>query len=457
MKNCFKILAAGIALVLCLFAITSCGKGIKLDDVTADPLGAVENAYEEYMSAIDDKYGKFFDAFDEAKSGVSSHKLTFSMPDVMNVEINADVDPEDRYAAGLKLSVSEIDANLKLWSDGEKLAFSLPELLGEGSYGVNLSTFKDDVKESPLFSEDFTYEDFKQMLFDSLGISDDMLNGVNNKGVDGEKLDKYFDDVKKTIEDITPTVVEESVGDVNCISVEYNIPKDTIKDVWGGLVDALKATFPDAEVTDTSDYDAVEDVTVKFYIAKKIGAIYKSVLVSGENKITVDYSADLANPLNITFSVNADGEKVTAALKEEATLDNVDISFDVKSTGGEAERTGGASFAFDVKNKNMDFKVIADGRAVFNATGSLEANEGKFEISLDKILVNGDDVDLKLSYSIVTGIELDVEEVPAYKDITDMDEDDLSNLAEKIVKSEIGSKLYEEAKPVTFVTADIAG
>ena len=445
MKKCLKLFAMGIALVLCLFAVTSCGKGIKLDDVTADPLGAVETAYEEYINAIDDKYGKFFDAFDEAKSGVSSHKLTLSMPEVMDVEINADVDPEDRYAVGLKLSVAEIDANLKLWSDGEKLAFNLPELLGEGNYGVNLSTFKDDVKESPMFNEEFTFEDFKDMLVDSFGITDEMLEGITGKAVDGEKPDKYFDDVKKVIEDITPTVVEESVGDVSCISVEYKIPKDDICDIVEGFIEAirneLETAVPGVDVTDTSEYDEIEDVTVKFYISKNSGAIYKTVFTSGENKITVDYSADLANPLNITFSCNADGEKITASLKEKATLDNVDISFEIKTTSGEVERTDGASFAFDVKNKKVDFEVIADGRAVFTASGSLEANGGKFEISLDKILVNGDDIGVKFSYSIKSGIELDVEEVPEYKDITDMTQDDFSAVIEEFMNSTLGAML----------------
>lgn len=450
MKNCFKILAAGIALVLCLFAVTSCGKGIKLDDVTADPLDAVETAFEKYTDAIDDKYGEFFGAFDEAKSGVSSHKLTLSMPEVMDVEINADVDPEDRIASSLKLSVAEIDANLKLWSDGEKLAFNLPELLGEGNYGVNLSTFKDDVKESPIFNEEFTFEDFKAMLADSLGIS---LEGLGEDGTEQIKIAEfkgYIDDLKKTLEGITPEILEESIGNVNCISVEYDIPKADVRDIVEGFIEAirneLETAVPGVDVTDTSEYDEIEDVMVKFYIAKNSGAIYKTVFTSGENKITVDYSADLANPLNITFSCNADGEKITATLKEKATLDNVDISFDIKTTSGEIERTDGASFAFDVKNKKVDFEVIADGRAVFTASGSLEANGGKFEISLDKILVNGDDIGVKFSYSIKSGIPLDVDEVPSYKDITDMNEDDFSTLIQEFMNSDIGSLIYTAAQ-----------
>ena len=414
MKNYFKLLAVGIALVLCLFAVTSCGKGISVDDVTADPLAAVETAYEKYADAIDGKYGKFFDAFDEADTEASRQKLTFSMKDLGDAEIGMDVDAEENYAADIKISVSEIDANLKVWSDGEKLAISLPELLGNDKYGVNLSTLKDDVKESPMFNDEFTFEDFqdaiKDLVEDSFDMSVDELMGNLQNNVDGEKLEKYADDVKKTIEDITPVVAEESVGDVDCISVEYKIAKDTIEDIWSDLIDTLKATLPDAEITDSTDYDTLKDITVKFYIVKKSGAIYKTVLTVGESKVKIDYSADLNNPLNITFSVIADGEEVIAELKEEATLENVDISLDVKIKGDDAEYTGGASFGFDVKNKTFELNIVADGSEIFALSGDLEANDEKFEISLDKILVNGDDIGVKFSYSIKSGIELDVEE-----------------------------------------------
>lgn len=450
MKNYFKLLAVGIALVLCLFAVTSCGKGVSVDDVTADPLAAVETAFEKYADAIDGKYGKFFDAFDEADTEASRQKLTFSMKDLGDAEIGMDVDAEENYAADIKISVSEIDANLKVWSDGEKLAISLPELLGEGKYGVNLSTFKDDVKESPMFNDEFTFEDFrdaiKDLVEDSFDMSVDELMGNLQNNIDGEKLDKYADDVKKTIEDITPVVSEESVGDVDCISVEYKLTKDEVKDIIDDFMDTLKAELedimPDVDFSDTTDYDDIDDISLKFYIAKKSGAIYKSVMTSGEDKITVDYSADLANPLNITLSGNADDEKVIATLKEEATLENVDISLDVKIKGDDAEYTGGASFGFDVKNKTFELNIVADGSEIFALSGDLEANDEKFAISLEKIVVNGDDIEIKASYSIESGSKINVEKVPEYKDITDMDEDDFNALIEDFVNSEIGSQLY---------------
>ena len=450
MKNYFKLLAVGIALVLCLFAVTSCGKGISVDDVKADPLDAVASAYEEYMDAIDSKYGKFFDAFGESESDASRQKLTFSMKDVGEAELSMAVDAEENYAADIKISVSEIDANLKVWSDGEKLAISLPELLGNDKYGVNLSTFKDDVKESPMFNDEFTFEDFrdaiKDLVEDSFDMSVDELMGNLQNNVDGAEFAKYFDDVKKSLEGITPEIIEESVGDVNCISVEYKLTKDEVKDFIGDFMDTLKSELedimPDVDFTDTTDYDDIDDVSIKFYIAKKSGAIYKSVMTSGEDKITVDYSADLANPLNITLSGNADDEKVIATLKEEATTQSVDINLDVKSTDGEDERTDGASLNFDVKSKELAVEVISDGSAVFEVNGTLEANDEKFDISVDKITVNGEDVDVKLSYSIETGVEINVEDMPEYKDITDMDEEDFSSLIEDFVNSEIGSQLY---------------
>ncbi|MBQ6789637.1 MAG: hypothetical protein IJO81_05575 [Clostridia bacterium] len=450
MKNYFKLLAVGIALVLCLFAVTSCGKGISVDDVTEDPLAAVETAFEKYADAIDGKYGKFFDAFDEVDTEASRQKLTFSMKDLGDAEIGMDVDAEENYAADIKISVSEIDANLKVWSDGEKLAISLPELLGNDKYGVNLSTFKDDVKESPMFNDEFTFEDFrdaiKDLVEDSFDMSVDELMGNLQNNIDGEKLDKYADDVKKTIEDITPVVSEESVGDVDCISVEYKLTKDEVKDIIDDFMDTLKAELedimPDVDFSDTTDYDDIDDISLKFYIAKKSGAIYKSVMTSGEDKITVDYSADLANPLNITLSGNADDEKVIATLKEEATTQSVDICFDVKATDENGERTSGASLNYDVKDKTLEIEVVSDGSAVFSTSGTLEVSDEKFAVSLDKIIVNNDDVDVKFSYSINTGAEVNVEDMPEYKDITDMDEDDFYALIEDFVNSEIGSQLY---------------
>lgn len=458
-KNCFRIFSAGIALVLCIFALVSCGNGVTLDEVKADPLDAVENAYEEYADAIDGKYGDFFESFDEATSSVSSQKLTFSMKDVMDVELNLDVDAGDRYAAYVNLSTPEIEkANLKIWSDGDKLALNFPELLGEGNYGVNLTTFKDDIKESPMFNEEFTYEDFKEMLADSLGISSAGLGEDGKEQTKIAEFKRYLDDVKKTLEGITPEILEESIGSVNCISVQYDIPKDDVCDIVEGFIEAvryeLETAVPGVDVTDTSEYDEIEDVTVKFYIAKNSGAIYKTVLTSGESTVKMGYSADLDEPLNITLDVNSKGEELAATLNEKATLDKVDISFDVKTgKNGTVERTGGASFTLDVESKALDFKVIADGRVVFTANGSIEANEGKFELSLDKITVNGDDIGMKLSYSIMSGIPLDVDEVPAYKDITDMNEDDFSALLQEFMNSEIGSKFYEVSEEAHKVPA----
>ena len=446
MKNLFKLFSIGIALVLCLFTLAACGNGISVDDVKADPLDAVASAYEEYMDAIDSKYGKFFDVFGESESEASSQKLAISMTDVGEAEISMDINANENFAADVKISVSEIDASLKLWGDNENIAFSIPELLGEGKYGFNAVTLMDDVKESPMFNEAFTYEDFEEMLADSFGIPMDKVKETLEKRTDGAEFAKYFDDIKKSLEGITPEIIEESVGDVNCISVEYKLTKDEVKDIIDDFMDTLKAELedimPDVDFSDTTDYDDIDDISLKFYIAKKSGAIYKSVMTSGEDKITVDYSADLANPLNITLSGNADDEKVIATLKEEVTAQSVDLCFDVKATDENGERTSGASLNYDVKDKTLEIEVVYDGSAVFATSGTLEVSDEKFAVSLDKIIVNNDDVDVKFSYSINTGAEGNVEDMPEYKDITDMDEDDFNALIEDFVNSEIGSQLY---------------
>ncbi len=456
MKNLFRVTALLLMVVLCLGMLASCGDALSLKDVEKDPYAAITAANQKYIDAIDAKYGKVLDAFDKMKDGVASNELKVEVPEVGNIAMNIVSDAATgAYNGKLSVGAEGISAEAKLWGDKNNIALSIPALLGDKNYGIKLDTFGEDIKKAPIIEAmGMTYDDLVAALEAEMGIKlDDIKESFKVEDIENV-YKKYVTDVEAIIKGKTPTVAEETVGEVEVITIEYAITKADFEKVVGFTVDMYKSLIGDMAATLELDFDEIMsefkdsiaeeniDFKYKYYLVKKDGSILKSDFIAPDVIATMNFSTDSANPFNLTIDMKMkeDGEEIGTAnitVKESDDEGMAGVYVDMKIESESEKMTGGFSFILNTSSHEYEFEVIADGTALVAANGELTYSENEFGISVDSATVGGETVELGISYTAKAGGT--VEAIPEYSNLVTMGMDAYEALITEFTESELGS------------------
>lgn len=456
----YRFLLCLAALLTATFLLASCGAGITLDEATEDPQDVIEEAFGKLSDDIDAKYGKMFNVFENAEDGKSELDVSVSVPDALNVSLKLNSDAEAELAAGkLTFGAEGINAEASVWAKDETVVLSVPALLGEGKYGVNLATLAEDIKTAPVLSTlGITYDDLKN----ELGVDfDELLGSFKTNQLSEEDIEKYKDTLTGVSKDLTPTVLEETVGETDVITIAYTYDKDSAKKLVEAVFDILD-DLPAGTVNFLGDPAELKaellaqideeytPVDVKYYIVKKDGRILKLDVTSDAFNAKVDFSTDPAAPLEIKADLSAKDEDgttdvVTVVLDEAEADGKKSISVTLANTytedGEEITSESVVSVSLD-KDDALRFEMKQDGEVIFTASGSLKFDDKSFELAIDSIEPAGEDkVELEYKIKLTVGGDFEIT-VPEYKNILNLTEDDLTAILEEMSNSPLGSLLF---------------
>lgn len=181
-----------------------------------------------------------------------------------------------KWADTLEIGTGETKQTYKAFVSGSECAVSAPDLLGEGAYGFNFKTWKNDLKDSPLLETlGISYEDLEATLEK---IEEALKKNEEDNSLNFLELKKLYDDIKAVAKKCTVTVEEKSVitgnETVKGINICYAMSAEQMceivdlvakwydasaKDIWGSIGDSLGVALADNYLDSVDDEAASAD------------------------------------------------------------------------------------------------------------------------------------------------------------------------------------------------------
>ncbi len=487
--NLIKIFFIILAVILAA-AILVVGIGASLN---SDPLEQISKASDKSESALkqSDFYTEAQDLYNKGSVGIywNLQKLTeqlagygidiaFSAKMHMNQEDNAYLMNAVASIAGDQL----VDATVYI--DPSKVLASCYELLGEDTYGINLTNFKENFANS-VFGENGAYslgiteehfaemesyieisktvqdlekdaaeivEDFWSMLKTSL--KEDAVISRKKGSVDFVDQTVKTNDIVITLEAEAVAAVVEDVlvylKDSEAIaallekyqevfSVNYGIDMGISEEYRSGLEDAL-ATI-DELYAETED--ALLEVVVSIAKSTKeiIGVNVRMVDGEEEVKINAICGPTWKNITEINITVENDDISELSYLVKENSKKAFDAEFKVVSN---EEVLMDATATWD--KELGDIEIAINGyasEASFKLDGSIKLEGKKRSLTLDSIEVNGQTVEIG-GFVITVNTDDKMPSVGDYTDILTMDESGIEKIVGDIQTAvqEIGMAIF---------------
>lgn len=346
-----KKLMRTIALLLVLVTIASIVLGltgcssISIESIANDPETQILRSLEKTKASL--------------QTGFSSSPLSMIVATLGNgattITANGDIPTTNifyankeagKWADTLEFGTGDTKQTYKLFASGTECAVSAPDILGEGIYGVNFKTWKNDLKDSPLLDVlGVSYEDVENVLNK---IEEALKKDEENNSLGLLEMKKLYDDVMAVAKKCTVTVEEKSVitgnETVKGVNICYAMSAEqmceivdliakwydtTAKDILGGICDSLGVASFDLETVD-DDFIAADDgvtgdgfswsgsyVHGSIDVSTMIEELKKELTESNANatlNITIDPKTEIIVKAEAAFTAVVDENNVRAAV-----------------------------------------------------------------------------------------------------------------------------------------------
>lgn len=435
MKNTFKIFSLLMMLLLCTALLASCGDALSVKKVEADPYGAIMDASQKQIDAMAEMLSGPEATLKKLAEGVSTYEAELSVPDAakINLEVVADA-KTGAFSGEAAVGAQGVSVTGEIWGDKNQFALSVPMLLGDGTYGVKFDTFAEDLENSStLAAFGLSWADLKAQL----GLD---LENMLDKATDSDfqaVLEQYQAECEAIMKEMAPVVAEETVGDVETVTVTYTYTKETFVKFGEAMDKYLRAILGD--LVDMAEIDMdLENMpqsgTYKYYLVKKTGDVQKIEMDMDGMKGTVNYSTDAAKPLDMDFYITTSVEggltgTIKGSLREVAEEGKSGIVMDVETSIDGETMPLVLSFIRNDADGKYEMKLAIEGEGEMVIGGELTYTETEVRFTVDKVSIPGESMDgFRLTASARAGGT--VEALPAYKNVLNLTNEDLVAILE---------------------------
>lgn len=382
------------------------------------------------------------------------------------------------------VNASDLLANILLTSGGEevingdlffkdnKFVVDCDALLGEKAVGVDLSTFSEKLKDSPLAELlEITEEDIAEIKnvisstadsADANYITEKLAEIYKNATKDNLTITKSNEKITVDGTEIKANVIKMDLTSENLIAIIKKAVEEIKADeklctIINTAAATLVATSSDADVIAELE-KALEEVYAEIeefgLVATARCCISKGYLVLADLAVTADgktanaslsFGADPSKANKIELSVTFDKQTaVVAWVVDENTADNykahleISVPMDLSMSSVTLK-----PMSFEYSKKNGNFALSIEIPSSFSASvkGVFKTDKTSVLFSLSEVVakVPGEYSLNLITYTVKLGVEIKIEKLskaditlPEYSDILEMNEEAISDLMEKI-------------------------
>ena len=402
-------------------------ESVTLADPEDEPYEAIAQAYGFLAEDLVDSYLRMFAVIPGIVSDTATYTVAF---DNYGIEagLNVVVDPAKGKASGnVSFEYDSFSADADIWL-GDEIVVSLPELLGDDAYGIRLSTLLEDLEDSWILDATGadSVDELLEMLMDEAGVDMSMIEetlGLFSSLEDSVDTDALEDSVEELLDylgeldtetekdgssyDITTTVTGEDVAEMMVIYV------DIIEAIYGGMLEQMGMDFDDLYGDLEDSMDEIRDSEGKLVLNHRIA---KNGKLEGMNFTIIEEDGDesvleisFTDDDGIGFEIVVDGDTVAELVPATGTSEG----FTFTAMDGEGVLVFERS-----KSGELVISAEADGDVVFELNGKLDYSDDKFELTVDTVEADGDEMEIGVTVSAEAGGK--VKAVPDYVNLVSM-------------------------------------
>ena len=405
-----------LCIVLCL-ALVLGGCALTVSQVKKNPnaqvLSALKNTYESIMqNALPFNAPNGLD-----KTGELSFTITGSESEE-SASVGVLWKAEDKLAnISLKIKSETEETDIKAYIDESNIALQSDSIFGEGVYGVNVKTLKEDLKDSALLSTlGISYDE----LMEEIG---DMLDNMQKNSAElMQNYNQLANDLKGVFEKVETEVTEENITtggeDVKAICVNYKLTKETASEVLNVIKDfADKNASLDSdtvqELIDELEGESDQSADLKFAINPDEKVIMQISLKSdGGEEVLIDLGKKPAE--SAQYKINIKGEEEISLLLDRADKDG---KYCRKLTVDEDGVSSSIEFVYDKSTSEFTLTEESEESGTDTVSGKIESSENMLKVTFS---LEGMDFEASLKS------EASPEAMPEYKNIVKLSEDELN-------------------------------
>jgi len=475
-----KITALLLAIIMCVSLLAACddkkipsettGTGENTENVTTAPID-IPDVPVDFAAFEKDPYGAISTAFENSFGLSSEDGTTNDTPETILVDFNLDAldtykvnlstvanTTSGAFAGKLGVDIGGMAANLSAWYDGKALALSLPEVLGDGIYGIDIENLEADFPQSPLF-EGMTLEEFIDTVVSSFN-----EGFKESAGMDFEAFLEMFKEQENLENELLATFSQELMA----VLKDCQIATEKVSWTEGGAsVEASKATctltamditkilasfekFAEGFGTDISTEEDMKDLfeeaentdaklIAEIWLNNVTGTVMQVKLTATggtlEKDVVIDLilGEDIRKSTNVLFSVTGPEDTDFSVSIVEITEEGLGGFTATVVLGGET--MGKVTFKRNLSNGEYNLEIVSEGKTVFAVFGTYIEDDISFWLSVDSVKYGDVTVDLECSLSVMTVGT--VQSVPEYTNILKMSKLQLALLSERIQKSDL--------------------
>lgn len=374
-----RILALLVALAMCLpMVLASCDK-LGKKDIEADPVGRIIQSADETAESIVNSLSPLDPIRAAGKKGSIGLNLAPDGADA-KLAVTYAYDTEAKKAsADVSLGAGDETVDADISFDDKNLAISAPALW-EGAYGVDYTTFAEDLKNSELLElMGVSYEDIEAQI-------QPVLDAIKNRveldtTAFSDAAGKLGDDLKarlnKCVSGIEKKDVTVAGEEVKAFEITFKLAKNDIADILAIIRDDGKSV-----------YDEYMKLMEKMIVANDESVSVSDMFDYSEFAETIDEAIE---------ELNEEGNDATAdvtAYLDPKTTDFMALKYVLTATDGENEYTGRIEGGIEL---GSDKKL----------TGTLKATEkpaDEDEVVIDDIKFTAECIDDEKTFSVKTAI-----------------------------------------------------
>lgn len=345
--------------------------------------------------------------------------------------------------ATVSMHMEEQDIKLELWFQDNSLCLKAPEILGENIYGVTFDNLRKDLPSSEIWAlMGIRYDDIKDQIepvLDQLEQYYAMLSG--------EKAD-----LPQQVEDAVEAIIlifdkiqyTASESGTNAVSISCSMSKAQLDQLIDILMDAsMEIDFGD--IAGTSEVieqlramlkEASGDVALNVVISNDTGLVtdveLKYTLQADGSTMCATMDLDMADLNNITATaaVTIDGQAMEGTIlmnyRCNDTANKLDRKFTVKMDDEEL-----SSFAVTYDGANLSVDFVNEGER-YTLRCQCVIAEDKMELTNWSVAFENETMELPVELKVTLSVDCTIPEMPQFKNLLTMSEEDWMELAEII-------------------------
>ena len=387
-------------------------------------------------------------------------KSNLFLPSDISVKLVCDNENEKSLVTAKLPNSDGSPLELGLYSDKDILAVSAPAFF-DGTYGVKLSTLKDDFANSvfaPISGSSLAFDE--ETYTQILGYIDTL---TGDSSADMQKIyDKITEYAGVIIELVKKQVTFETKDGVLTVNVKLDndalagivekladiIENDeTLKEILGSLVSGAEAGYDDelgdlGAITDITDGMSLKEIADEIRNGDKFSLVFDGTFSEKEGKCTLtvndvkyagaEYTVTEENgDIRLNAHVHTfDGETENDIL----VIDGSKIGETVKATVTlRQDGENVASAECELKDNTYVVTVNANGQT-YVVYGKIEITDSHVLFGIDKFDMTNDGMNMTIDLSIVVRIDSEFETpaAPEYSNILALGEEEMTELVTKI-------------------------